>query len=264
MKKLWRMFLLFAQHTLEYKSRSFVWFLITLIEASIYLLFWRGALATGQTTVPWNSSQVLSYYLLLIVAGTFLHVHIEEEIAYEDIQYGRLSQYLTRPFSYLGFKFFQELPWRIVQGSFGVIALIVIALYFPGVTLFPDTSQIPFVAALVLVGYGLSFIYKMCIGVMAFWTTDFRGLGNLEAIIFMLFAGLLVPLHFFPEYLRSVALLQPLAFILYYPIIAAEGLLSIHELIRILLMQAGWFILLLLVYQRLWRAGIRRFSAVGQ
>jgi ABC-2 type transport system permease protein len=264
MKKLWRVFLLFSQHALEYKGRSFVWFLVTLLEASIFLLFWRGALATGQTNIPWNSMQVMSYYLLLIVAGTFLNIHIEEEVAFEDIQQGKLSQYLTRPFSYLGFKFFQELPWRIVQGTFGLIALFIVALYFPGVTLFPDKSSIPFVVALVFIGYGLSFIYKMCIGVLAFWTTDFRGLGNLETIVFMLFAGLLVPLHFLPDSFRGVALLQPLAFILYYPILAVEGLLSMQELLRALLLQAGWFIVLLLVYQRLWRAGIRRFSAVGQ
>lgn len=258
------MFLLFAQHTLEYKSRSLVWFLIALLEASVYLLFWRGALATGQTTIPWSSTQVMSYYLLLIVGGTFLHVHIEEEVAYEDIQMGRLSQYLTRPFSYLGFKFFQELPWRIVQGSLGVVVLIGISLWFPGVELFPDKSTIPFVAALVVVGFGLSFVYKMCVGALAFWTTDFRGLGNLEAILFMLFAGLLVPLHFLPDAVKSFALVQPLAFIFYYPILATEGILHARELVAILFAQVGWFIALLFIFGRLWRAGLRKFSAVGQ
>jgi ABC-2 type transport system permease protein len=264
MKKLWRIFLLFSQHALEYKSRSVVWFLITLFQASTYFLFWRGAIATGQTSIPWSGSQVISYYLLLIVAGTLLHIHIEEEVAYEDIQYGRLSQYLTRPFSYIGFKFFQELPWRIVQGTFGILTLLLVSLFLPGLSIFPHRDMIPFTILMILVGYALSFIYKMCMGVLAFWTTDYRGLGNLETMVFMVFGGLLVPLHFLPDSIRAVALAQPLAFILYYPVLAVEGILTTREITWVLLVQAGWLVVFAILYRVLWSRGVRRFSAVGQ
>lgn len=264
MRKLWRIFLLFSQHALEYKSRSFVWFLVTLFDASVYLLFWRGALAGGGTSVPWSQSQVLSYYLLLIVAGTFLHVHIEEEVAFEDIQYGRLSQYLTRPFSYFGFKFFQELPWRTIQGIFGVVAMLVVSRWYGGITLVSQSMLVPLVVAIILAGYVLSFIYKMIVGVLAFWTVDFRGVGNLETIVFVLFAGFLVPLHFLPDMLRAFALVFPLAYILYYPILAVQGSLSFSELWGVLAMQLVWIGVLSLLYRVLWKKGLERFSAVGQ
>lgn len=263
MSKLWRMFLLFSQHALEYKSRSFVWFLATLFEVLVYFLFWRGALKTGTTSIPWDASQVLSYYLLLIVAGTFLHVHIEEEVAFEDIQYGRLSQYLTRPFSYLMFKFLQELPYRIIQGLFGAAILIGAAFVYPQLRLVPDTGTIPFVIALILGGYMLSFLYKMTIGVLAFWTTDFSGLANMETLLFMLFGGFLVPLHFLPPGIREVSLVSPLAFILYVPILAVEGVLAPLELWRALVMQGGWAVMFLVLFRYLWNRGLQRFSAVG-
>ena len=115
MKRLLAIFFLYAQHALEYKSRSFVWFLLVLLDAGVYLLYWRGVLTGPNASTVWSLSKALSYYMLLLVAGSFLEAHIKEEIAFEDIQYGRLSQYLLRPFPYIGFKFFQELPWRIIQ-----------------------------------------------------------------------------------------------------------------------------------------------------
>jgi len=116
-----RMLLIHFEDALAERSRSFVWFLIALINPLMLLLFWRGAIlekpdAYGQ----WNIPSIMSYYLLLIIAGAFLQVHIDEKIAYSDIQQGQLANYLTRPFSYLLWNFFIELPYRVIQGSFGV------------------------------------------------------------------------------------------------------------------------------------------------
>src|SRR3989304_6642440 len=102
-----RMLLLHFDLALVSRSRSFIWFLITLINPLIYLTFWRGALTAGSASpIGWSLSSVASYYLLLVIAGAFLSVHIEEVVAYYDIQQGWLSNYLTRPFSYFWFKFF--------------------------------------------------------------------------------------------------------------------------------------------------------------
>ncbi|HLD24832.1 MAG TPA: ABC-2 family transporter protein, partial [Patescibacteria group bacterium] len=143
MRRYLTVFLLYAQHALEYKARSFVWFFVIFMDAMIYLLFWRGALSNPSTTGVWTFSEAVSYYLLLLIAGSFLQVHIEEEVAFEDIQYGRLSQYLLRPFSYYKFKFFQELPWRIIQGGFGLLTLIGISLFIRRPELIHDMATIP-------------------------------------------------------------------------------------------------------------------------
>ena len=108
-----RIFLLHLQYAFELRSRSFVWFLISFINASIYLLFWQGALRTGNVIVEGLSlSGITSYYLLLIIAGAFLTVHIDEDIALGDIKQGYLVKYLTRPFSYFWIKFIEEIPYR--------------------------------------------------------------------------------------------------------------------------------------------------------
>lgn len=264
MKKLVRVFFLYAQHALEYKSRSLVWFLVVLIDVCIYLLYWRGVFLTSSSTIAWTLKHAISYYLLLLIGGSFLVVHIEEEIAYEDIQLGRLSQYLLRPFSYVWFKFFQELPWRLIQGGFGFLTLLVIAAIFRQFEITPAITSIPLVLMIIILGYAISFLYKMVIGVLAFWTTDYTGIENVQTIIFLLLSGTLVPLHLLPGALRGFALVQPLAYILYYPILAVQGTLSFSQLWKVLLIQGGWLIALYLTYRVLWHRGLKQFTSIGQ
>src|SRR3989338_7395056 len=199
MKRFVTIFSLYAQHALEYKARSLVWFGVILFDVFVYLLYWRGVLSSGQAGAPWTFSEAMSYYLLLLVAGNLLQVHIEEEVAFEDIQYGRLSQYLLRPFSYFKFKFFQELPWRLIQGGFGLITLLGISLFVRRIEVVADVSAIVPVISIVVSAYMLCFIYKMIIGIIAFWTIDYTGLQNIQIILYILLSGLLIPLHLLPS-----------------------------------------------------------------
>lgn len=264
MKKYFAIFSLYAEHALEYKMRSFVWFFVIFMDAMVYLLFWRGALSGPSTSGVWTFSEAVSYYLLLLITGSFLQIHIEEEVAFEDIQYGRLSQYLLRPFSYLKFKFFQELPWRIIQGSFGLLTFVGIAVFVRRPELIGDMMAIPIMIGIVVSAYLLCFIYKMIVGTLAFWTIDFSGLQNIQTIIFLLFSGMLVPLHLLPDSIRSFALSQPVAFTLYYPVRAIQGALTTRELWRVLGFQWLWLVLLYLTYRWIWKKGMKEFTAVGQ
>lgn len=257
-------FSLYAQHTLEYKARSLVWFGIILFDVFVYLLYWRGVLLSGSIGALWTFSEALSYYLLLLVAGNLLQVHIEEEVAFEDIQYGRLSQYLLRPFSYFQFKFFQELPWRLIQGGFGLVTLLGISFFVKKIEVITDIYAIALVAGIVVSAYLLCYIYKMIIGIMAFWTIDYTGLQNIQIILYILLSGLLIPLHLLPLGIRSFALVQPIAYTLYHPVRAVQGAYTSGQLWQVLGIQWMWIILLYGLYRLLWHKGLKVFTAVGQ
>src|SRR6478735_11104293 len=130
--RFFRIFLLYFQTVLEYRGRSFVSFLIAFLIPGTMILFWNGATQSKGSHIQFST--IASYYLLLIPIGVALTSHVEEDIAREDIQEGSLVKYLTKPFSYYWIKFYQEIPFRIIQGFFGVIAVACIALLIPALS----------------------------------------------------------------------------------------------------------------------------------
>lgn len=261
-----RMFLLHWQDVLESRSRSFVWFLISFINPVILLLYWRGAImGSGGSIDHWTLSSVTSYYLLLMIASSFISAHIDEDVAYEDIRDGRLSFYLLRPFPYYWAKFLIELPYRMLQGFFGVVVFILFQITTQS-NLLPVHPPISLALTIVIISFAffLSFTFKMILGLTALWTTDFSGLAQLVEVITLVFGGFVLPLGLLPSAIENIATILPFSYMFYFPILSAQGSLSVQVSLWIIGRQLVWLSIMICLYRMMWKKGILKFSGVGQ
>lgn len=261
-----RIFALHFQQAFALRSRSVVWFLIALLNPLTYFLFWSGAYAGNQALfTQWNLSSLATYYFLLVIAGSLLIVHIEEDVAHWDIQQGGLSRYLLKPFSYIRLKFFEELPWRIIQGFFGVIIFTAFWIMFGSfVSVAHTVPAILFAIGIAFCGYIISFLFKMIVGLSALWLTDYSGLQQLVEAVILIFAGMLMPLEFLPNIIRQIAFSLPFSYIIYFPLVAFQGKLTATESVRTIGIQIVWIVILAGIYQLLWKKGLQLFTGLGQ
>jgi ABC-2 type transport system permease protein len=261
-----RIFLLHMQETFALRSRSLVWFLIEIFNPLMYFLYWSSAYREkGVLFGGWNLSSVATYYFLLIIASAFLMVHIEEGISYLDIQQGGLSKYLLKPFSYIQIKFIEELPWRLLQGVFGVMLVIAFRSVLGNFVVLVDTLPGILLSLAILVsGYILSFVFKMIVGISALWITDYSGLQEVIEAIMIVFAGLLMPLEFFSPILQRIAFSLPFSYMIYYPVVAFQGKLDMMMSLRVLGAQLVWIMVFIVTYQVMWKKGVRLFTGLGQ
>ncbi len=261
-----RILFLHLENIFEYKSVSFVWFLVTLINPLIYLIFWWGSfVGSAHPPTAISLSSITSYYFLMVIFAALVQSHVEENVANDDILLGGLSIYLMKPFSYFWLKFYHELPYRIMQGTFAVIVFLLFHLFLGKfISITGSLSIWIWGIAIAILAYFLSFIFKMVIGISALWFTDFFGLSQLIDAIILIFSGMVVPLGLFPELLKTIATKLPFAYIIYYPVLVFQGNLDQAEMARILFIQLMWFVLLYCLYQILWHKGIRKYTGIGQ
>lgn len=253
------------QQVFHHRLRSFVWFCIPLINNLTLILFWKGALQDTHGATDWTMPAVTSYYFLLTIAGSMLTSHIEEDVAQYDIQYGELTRYLTRPFPYYWMKFIEEIPYRILQGSYGVILLILFTLFLGSfIRLSHDPVTILYSLIMFVLAFFLSFTLKMNLGYSAFWFKDSRGFFELVTVAVIVFSGGIVPLHLLPSPILTISNLLPFAYTAYYPIMALQGLYPHGVELQIILIQLVWLGILVAVNRLLWKQGIRLFTAFGQ
>lgn len=264
-----RVFHIFSLHLekiFEHRLRSFIWFLNPLANAGIMFLFWRGALSdSGGTIDTWNMSTITSYYFLLMIAGSFLTSHTEEDVAYSDIKEGNIVRYLIKPFPYYWAKFLEEIPFRLLQGFYGVcVLLILIALLGPFVSISHDPIVIILALSISILASFLSFTFKMIIGLLAFWITDIGGTYQVIEVCLIILAGSIMPIELYPEMLKNFVHATPFPYMIYYPIMAFQGKLLIPELLQVLASQFFWLAFLVATYKVLLSNGIKKFTGVGQ
>jgi len=261
-----RILFLHFQDVFESRGRAFVWFLTITIYPLLLILFWSGASSKKPLGNGWNLSLITSYYFFLTVAFSLLISHVEEGVSKIDIREGMLVAYLLRPFSYYWKKFFEELTARVFQSVYAVVfCLVVVIILRRNIFVITHDPALLLMSTFLIIGaVMLSFTIKMTMGICTFWFLDIRGSYEVMYMIEMIFSGLLMPLIFLPSFFQKIAYLLPFSYIVYFPVSAILGRLSMVNLIEIFLAQMVWLASVGLIYHFLWIAGVRKFSAVGQ
>lgn len=262
--RLLRMFGINFQRVLEHRTSNFVWFLVSIVNPLILLVYWIG-FYKSQGEVDYKAiASITGYYLILAFVNSLLMVHIEEDVAYNDIQLGGLTGYLLRPFSYIKAKFIYEMPWRILQSTFGLVVLIFVLLLVPGAVII-DLSFLNIIQTLIIFIFALflSFYFKMLAGISAFWLIDFSGFEQLLSIIVLLLAGYIMPVNFFPEPIKQLAFITPFPYMVYYPVISLQGKLVVSQFLSVISIQLFWILFFKFSFNYFWNKGMKKFAGVG-
>jgi ABC-2 type transport system permease protein len=111
----------------------------------------------------------------------------------------------------------------------------------------------------VVVSFGFRFLYNSA----AFWLTDIRGVVTLSLTVSLFFSGMVLPLGFFPAWLRTIAHALPFASIVQTPIDIWLGKHHGGALAGILALQAVWAIVLLGLGRVTLRLGAKKLVIQG-
>lgn len=260
-----RIFLLCFESVFEYRATNLVWFLVSLINPLILLIYWVGYYKTQNLPPTATAFQsIITYYLFLAVVGSLLMSYIEEDVANNDIQLGELTQFLLRPVSYIKIKFIGEIPWRLTQGLYGIGVFIICKIFFGRlVFLSIDVSAFLMFILLAVLAYILSFYFKMLVGLSAFWLVEFSGLQQLIEVIILLLGGYIMPLYLYPALLKNIAMITPFPYIIYFPIMALQGKLSPADFFKVIGGQIIWILIFYCLFRFFWEKGLRKYSGVG-
>ncbi|MBU6212865.1 MAG: ABC-2 family transporter protein [Actinomycetales bacterium] len=100
-------------------------------------------------------------------------------------------------------------------------------------------------AAGLVLGVLVSFACRFLMNVTAFWLMEIRGVQTLYLVASNIFCGLLIPVHWFPGWLRTVANATPFPSILQTPVDLISGRYSGAAAAHALLTQSLWLLAML-------------------
>ncbi len=265
MKRHVALFLLHMQDVLQYKLRSLVWMLVNCTGIGILIIFWMAKIHSNPSAYTNADLQTLiSYYLLMLLCGNVLISHTETDVSVLDIQKGELSNYLLKPISYLVMKFYGEINWRILSGFWAVLLLVVVWLSGFPIHITQSLGLMLLFLVSACLGFLISFLLTMLLGLSAIWVTSTKGLFELYEVVLLLFTGSMIPLSHFPEQFKTMAYLTPFASILPIPVEFLQGIPHGPTILWRLVLQLLWLTILYLGYRVIWKVGARAYSGVGQ
>ena len=241
---------------LEYRAEIALWALSGVLPL-IMLGVWSGS---GAAAAGLSAQQLSHYFLAAFVVRQFTVVWLIQ-VFEDDALQGRLSPFLLQPLSplwrYLA-AHFSEQASRI---PFVAVMLLVVGLAAPGLLWLPSAGNLLLGILAIVAAFLLRFLLQVLVTTLCFWSERAAALDRLLMIPYLFLSGIVAPLNTFPPAVRRLALATPFPWMVDFPARLLAG-----EPVNVALgfgAIAAWCLLLLPIGHWLWRAGLRRYSAMG-
>jgi ABC-2 type transport system permease protein len=115
----------------------------------------------------------------------------------------------------------------------------------------------------VVLGWLLNFMIGWVVACAAFWLNRVHTVSTIMQRISFIFAGQIAPIALMPAALQIVSWALPFAYTLAVPTMILRGDVTIDVALLMMAGQVAWLTAAFVVFQVVWRAGLRQFSAVG-
>jgi ABC-2 type transport system permease protein len=243
-------------------------FLMAVVTAGLPLILlglWKNAAAAGPIA-GYSSTKFVAYFLGIMIVRNLTETNVSWRVG-EEIRTGELSMRLLRPIHpVLAFA---------AQSAAGIpirsIVSIPFALYLvfgsDGIVLGSEPLQLAALLPSLILAWFIAFGVKFALGSCGFWITRTYGLNSWYTMAWSVCSGFSMPIalvqHTAYAPVAHVAYWLPF----YYTIGAPVDLMTTHmtsaEVLHLMGGQLAWAAAIMALVPQVWRAGVRRYEAVG-
>lgn len=253
------------QNTFVYRWNFLLRSLFGLIPLFGTVFVWRSIYGgTSGQIAGYDFGEMILYFLIVLLLENLITPTEDEWQIAAEIREGQLSSLLLKPFDFLAYRCCLFVGSRLLYTAVTLLPVAAVFWWYRQYLHLPEHAGtwIWFVISLVMAG-AIQFLIAFALAMLAFWILE------ISTVVFILYSfeyflsGKLFPLDTVPGTAGTLLRLLPFPYELYFPVAVLMEKVSGERLATGLLIQAAWVLLCFLLARGLWRAGIRRYEAVG-
>jgi ABC-2 type transport system permease protein len=237
-------------------SRSFM----MIIFMWVFFQLWQVTYAAGgQTAIAGLTLADTLWYLMIAETVLLSKPRLGRDIA-RQVKDGSIAYLLNKPYNFLLYQLSVSLGESLMRMAVNLVfgGAVVWALVGPP----PHPAALPLTLAAILIAWTLDFCIVALIALAAFVLEDVSAFEWIYSKMVLVLGGVLIPLDFFPVWLRNLSLALPFAYTTYVP-----GRLfidpSLENTVRLMGAQLAWLALLAVALSLVFARGMRRLAING-
>ncbi|MGQ4668691.1 ABC transporter permease [Metabacillus halosaccharovorans] len=250
------------QNTMAYRFN----YIISLLSSFIFILsmfyLWKSIYADKTELAGFTWEQMKTYLFITFLSNTLVSWYSETRISRKILD-GSVAMDLLKPIDFQKARLSETIGSSLVEGFIAAIMISIFVVLFAGIILPKDLwTALLFIFSLVI-SLGIKFGIVYLFSLLCFWTTSSIGIAWSRAAITNLFSGALIPLTFFPEWLKSIAYALPFQGIVSIPASIYLGKLEFINAFQLIGLQVFWMIGLWLLGKLMWNFAVRQITIHG-
>ncbi len=244
------------QQAIAYRFTAFTSIIANFLWIIILFYLWRAAFSDRATIEGFTWNQMRTYILLAYGINALIGFSAVSKMM-AAIRQGNIVIDLIRPINYLRSQLAATSGLAIVEGAISFILVLLVGL----LVLHMQAPASLVVGVLfpfsLLLGFLTKFLFVFLVSLLAFWTMNSVGLNWTQTALVNIFAGVLIPIQFLPDWLRPVAEWSPLRGIVSTPVGVYLGQYEGLRMLLLLGVQLGWVVVLWFAAEWAWPRAFR-------
>jgi ABC-2 type transport system permease protein len=233
-----------------------------LLWEAVYNGVASGRMGGKQATFTYR--EMIAYLLLTNISRMFSSMPGLAGGIARDIREGSLKRYMIQPVDLIGYL----LAYRVAHKAAYIVTsflpyailMFVCRSYFDG---FPDAITMAAYALSLVLSFLVGFFFETCVGMVGFWFLEVTSILYIVMTLNFFISGHMLPLDLLPEFWANVLKLLPFQYMAYFPAVVFQGKVQGAELVKHLALELFWAVAFMFLARRLYRIGLRRYSAYG-
>lgn len=261
MRKYWIVFEKSLKSELTYRSAALWGIVSAVLSFLIQIFLWQALLSTG---VRQDTS--FTDMLLYVLINSFMLQLTRTNVAgvIEDAMIdGTISMELLRPISYKGYMLSQTMGKNFYGSLTATVPVLILSLFFLSGAVLPNMIHILLFILAALLGIALMFEVTYLAGLAAFWLQRCWFIRFYLYGLRSIFGGTMVPIWFYPEFLKSFSYWLPFRYMTFEPINIFLMKTPVEQAWVSIFAALLWLVGLSIADKLIWRAAAKKLTVNG-
>lgn len=235
---------------LQYRAAAWAGIATQFAWGGMSILMYRAFYQSGQNAFPMEFSQLSSYIWMQQAFLAMFMVWFYDNEIFDHITSGSIAYELCRPCDLYSMWFVKNMAIRLSRVVLRCAPILLVAALLPapyGVTLPASLEAALLFPISMLLGFLVMVAFSMLVYISAFYTISPNGVRILVTSVLEFLAGGVLPIPFFPDWLRPVMYALPFASMQNTPYLIYVGHFAAGDALGGMVMQLFWVIALVLM-----------------
>ena len=253
-------------NSLQYRAAAIAGLATQFAWGFMYILGFAAFYSGNPDAFPMTFQQTVAYIWMQQAFIAIFFIWFYDNSIFEAIESGHISYEMVRPMDLYGRWFAQTTANRLSRAVLRCVPILLAAFILPEpfrLVLPNEIVRIGLFFISMVLSLGVVFSFSMLIYISAFSTINSMGTRIVAGVAGDFLAGGYIPIPFFPDTLRTIVELSPFGAMQNMPLLIFSGHLTGDALVRGMLMQVFWLVVLVVMGRVLMNRSLRRVVVQG-
>lgn len=251
---------------LQYRTAAWAGIATQFFFGAVYIMVYVAFYESGGKNLPMELPQLVTYLWLNQAFLSLIHQFGMDHELVKIVKNGEIAYELCRPKDLYFMWYFKIIGGRLANVTLRFIPLVVVTSLLPDPFHFGlPASGLHFLLFLLSLSMGTLLVTALTVlyPIITLTTMNEKGVVNIIITIGDILSGLVIPIPFFPNFLKIISQCLPFQYISDLPFRIYVGNISISNGIIGVILQVFWTIIVIMIGKLLLNKNIRRVVVQG-